>query len=167
MPMPPIQSSLTWLVVVVVPVTAAVLLPVELAVTSSGLTVSTPLYSMTTAAERSDDWVMVIPVPAPETLGAYQISVVEPLLLVAWAARDQVAPVCVMLLTLPALVPRVDITAIRVLPETGADVSVTLMVVEALEPVLAVLLCTRAAAAIVEIVCDPASLAARLALPVR
>ena len=80
-PIPPSHTSLAWPVVSVVPVAAAVLLPVALAVWSSTPAARMPAYSMTTAAERNEAWEMVSEVPAPATLGAYQISVVVPLLL--------------------------------------------------------------------------------------
>ena len=49
---------------------------------------------MTTAAERSEEaWLMVSDVAAPDTFIAYQISVVVPLVLAAWAARDHTTPV--------------------------------------------------------------------------
>ena len=128
----------------VVPVTAAALLPVAPFVWSSGLAASTPLYSTTTAAERSEAWVMVIAVPAPAaTLDATQISVVVPVALLAWAARDQLAPVWAMPDTLLSLVPRVEITATSVLPATGAALIVTLKLVLELVPVFPVALRTR------------------------
>ena len=68
---------------------------------------------------------MVIPVAAPETLGAYQISVVVPLAFVAWDTCDQLAPVWVIEEIRFDDVPRVEITAIRVFPSVGADVRVT------------------------------------------
>ena len=52
MPMPPTHTSSAWLVVGVVPVTAAVLSAVALAVWSSAPAVRMPVYSMTTAAVR-------------------------------------------------------------------------------------------------------------------
>ena len=106
-----------------------------------------PEYSITTAAERRDAWVMVTPAPAPvATLGAYQISVVVPLVLVACVTRDQVAPVCAIADTLLALAPRVEITAIMVFPATGAAPIVTMKLVLAPVAVLPVALRTRAAA---------------------
>ena len=77
--MPAIATSLAWVVVAVVPVLAAVLLEalLLLAVTFTGLGVSTPLYSPTTAAANIElDRLMVRVVPAPNRTGAYQISVV-------------------------------------------------------------------------------------------
>ena len=104
---------------------------------------------------------MVMDFPAPDTLGAYQISVVVPLLLAACDARVHVAPVWVIWDTLLVLVPRVEITATRLLPETGVMPMVTPIVVLAYLPVLPVALCTRAASA-----CDPICLPTRLILPV-
>ena len=77
---------------------------------------------------------------APETLGAYQISVVLPpvLAFVPCAARVQVAPVCVMELTRPAIIPLVEITAIKVLPFTGVEGNVTPKLVATAPPVLPV-----------------------------
>ena len=81
-------------VVTVVPVIAAVLFPVELEITSKELMVNNPLYSATTAdASTAVAKLIVIAVPAAETLDAYQISVVLPFVFVAEAAWVQVAPV--------------------------------------------------------------------------
>ena len=107
------------------------------------LAASTPLYSMTTAAERRLAWVIDTAATAPETLGATQISVVVPVALLAWAARDQLAPVWAMPDTLLSLVPRVEITATSVLPATGAALIVTLKLVLELVPVFPVALRTR------------------------
>ena len=168
MPIPPIHSSFAWVVVGVVPVTAAVLLAVALAIWSSGPADRMPLYSITTAAEMSEAWVMVMPVVPLEAFGPCQISVVVPPVLVACETRDQVTPPPLMPETRLALVPRVEITAIRVFPATGPVVRFTLKVVLTLEPVLSVALCTRTGVAEpVRNACDPTSLAARLVLPVR
>ena len=126
MPIPPIHNSLGWVVVAVVPVTAAVLVPVSFAARSNDVGANRPLYSITTAAERSEAWVMVMPVVPLETFGPYQISVVVPLVLVACETRDQVTPPPLMAETRLALVPRVEITATRVLPATGVVVRFTL-----------------------------------------
>ena len=64
--------------------------------------------------------VMVMAVVPVETFGPYQISVVVPLLFVACETRDQVTPPPLMEETRLALVPRVEITATRVLPVTGS-----------------------------------------------
>ena len=63
-----------------------------------------------------------------------------------------------------AAVPRVEITATRVLPETGAVPNDTLNEMAVVE---AVVLCTRAIAAPVEIACVPMLSPARSALPVK
>ena len=166
-PMPPSHTSLAWLVVAVVPVAAAVLLPVALTVWSSELVARMPTYSMTTAAERNEDaWVMVRDVAAPDTFIAYQISVVVPLVLAAWAARDHKTPVWVMPVIRLALVPRVEMIATKVLPAAGGVVSDTLNELAELLPVLPVALCTRAAATPVETACAPTFPPARLAVPV-
>ena len=77
-PIPPTHNSDAWIVAGVVPVDAAVLLPVELAalIWSNGLAVKIPLYSITMAAERRLAWVMDTDVTPAEIFGAYQISVV-------------------------------------------------------------------------------------------
>ena len=98
-PIPPIQSSFAWAVVAVVPVVGEVLLPVLFAPVSKDVGVNNPLYSITIAAARRLARVIVIPVPAPDTLGAYQISVVLPEALAACETRDQLAPVWVIALT--------------------------------------------------------------------
>ncbi len=92
-PIPPISNSLGIAVVLVVPVEAVVEFPVEFAVRSSGLTVNTSSYSITTAADLKLAWLIVMLVAASETLEAYQISVVEPPELVPSTAFTQVAPV--------------------------------------------------------------------------
>ena len=74
---------------------------------------------------------MVTNAAAFNTLGAYQISVVEPPVPTDCDARDHVAPVCAILVTLPLEVPRVEITAIIVFPLAGAADIVTAMVVAA------------------------------------
>src|SRR5438876_2302256 len=113
--MPPTQTSLPCVVVAVVPVTGEALLLVELAVWSTGLNANTPLYSATTAAAFSElARLMVTVVPAPETLVAYQIDAVTPLVFAACAARVQVAPVWVIEETWPVVVPLVVITATSV-----------------------------------------------------
>ena len=66
-----------------------------------------------------------------------------------------------------ALVPRVEITAIIVLPAMGAVVIATLNEVAVFAPVLPFDFCTRLGGIMVLIVCAPISLAVRLALPVR
>ena len=164
-PIPPIQSSFAWVVVGVMPVKTVALLPVALLVWSSDEAVSTPLYSRTMAAERSEACVTTSEVPALETLGAYQISVVVPLALAACAARAQTAPACVRLVTRPALVPRVEITAMSVFPSVGEG-RVTLKEVTALVPEFPVALFTRSGAPPrLRIVCNPTSLPASTALP--
>jgi hypothetical protein len=150
--MPPIQSSLACVVVAVVPVVAVVLaFVVALAVTetSDEVGVRSPLYSATTAAARIEFRLIVTAdAVAPETFGAYQISVVEPLVLVPWLTLDHVAPAEVMEVTRPALVPRVAIMAISVLPFTGAvENAVVLNVLAVLLPVLPVVNCTLAGVA--------------------
>lgn len=156
-PMPPISSSDACVVVPVVPVAEVVLVPVDVAVKSTGLAVSTPLYCVTTAAARvAAVRLIVIKVAAEETFGAYQISVVDPVAFVADAvpARVQVAPVWVIPETLFAVVLRVEMTAINVLPFTGVAGIVTVKevaVVVAVEPtpllilVAAPALCTKIA----------------------
>ena len=118
-------------------------LPVELAVLSIGLANIIFLYSTMTAADRTLDWLIVIEFPALETFGAYQISVVEPLAFVAWAALVQVAPVCEMPVTIPAAEPLVAIIATRVFPLTGAEDKVTENDVAVFTPVFPVVDCTR------------------------
>ena len=110
--------------------------------------------------------VTVVPAVAG-TLAANQISVVVPAGFAVWAARDQVLLVWLMPDTWLAAVPRVEITATRVLPATGVDVRFTPNAVAAVAPVLPVALCTRAG------VNEPdrsprvpASFASRVALPV-
>ena len=74
-----------------------------------------PEYSMTTAADNRDAaWFMVMAVPAPETFGAYQISVVEAaaVVLVPCPALVHVAPACVIEEIRLAAMPRVLITEI-------------------------------------------------------
>ena len=79
------------------------------------------MYSATIAAARNElAKLMVTVVPAPETLGADQIVVVEPLALAACVTRDQVAPVWLIEETWLVVVPRVEITATRVFPSVGA-----------------------------------------------
>ena len=142
-----------------------VLLPVALLVWSSGDTASTPLYSKTMAAERSEACVTTSEVAALATFGAYQISVVVPLALAACEARVQVAPVCVRLVTRPALVPRVEITAISVLPSVAAGTA-TLKEVTLLAPEFPVALFTRTGAVPrLAIDCKPTSFPASTALP--
>jgi phage tail sheath protein FI len=116
-PIPPIHNSFAWTVAAVVPVEADVLLPEEVAVASNGLAASTPEYSITATAEKRDEAVVIVTTePAPETPGAYQISVVAPEVPVEDAARVHVAPVWLIELTAFTVVLRVDITATRVLP---------------------------------------------------
>src|SRR3990170_1399466 len=146
--MPPTHSSSACVVVPVVPVEGEVELPVVSAVIRSRAPlVAMPEYSTTTAeAFMLVARLMVMPVAAPETFKAYQISTVTPLALVDCVARCQEAPVCEMLVTRLALVPRVPMTAIKALPFTGAGLMVTATVdtVPSLKPALS---CTRAIAA--------------------
>ena len=64
-----------------------------------------------------------------------------PLAFVACVALDHVAPVEVIVDTTPAVVPLVDITAIKALPVTGVVVNVTVKEL-AVDPVVPVALCT-------------------------
>ena len=142
--MPPSHNSLSCEVVAVVPVLAALLVPVAEEIWSNGPTASKPRYSATTAAARSEAAMEIATwVPAPETLDAIQISVVVPLPLVAWVTRAQVVPDWVMPETRLAEVPRVEITAIRVLPATGLVVRFTLKPVTEAAPEVPVALWTR------------------------
>src|SRR5215471_8842696 len=134
--MPPTQTSLVWVVVGVEPVLALTLLPEAPAKTSAGLVAVKPLYSITTAEANSDEARFTVTVvPALPTLGAHQISTVEPPLavLVPCEARVQVTPLCVTLVTwLPAF-PRVEITATSAFPLVGTG-TVTLNDVAAADP---------------------------------
>ena len=159
------ESSAACVAAAVFPVSAAALLPVALAAASNAEAVRSPPYSITTAAERSDACVMVTAVVPLETFGPYQISVVDPLELAACATRDQVTPPPLMAVTWPLAVPRVAITATRVLPFAGVVPSVTPMPVAALLPVLPVAVCTRVTARPPRIAWAPASLPARFAVP--
>ena len=70
-----------------------------------------------------------------------------------------------MLVTRPVVVPRVEITAIRVLPSVGAG-TVTLSAVTVLEPEFVMVLFTRTGAVpTLRIACQPTSLPASTALP--
>ena len=163
--MPPIQSSLAWTVLAVVPVEGLTELPLALAALSSGLAESMPLYSTTTAAERSVAWLIVRVAAAPETLDAIHISVVEPPALLPCDTRVQVAPVWVIPVTLPVEVPRVAITATRVLPFAGATPMFTAIEEAALIPVSPE--ATRTRPGKPRIAGDPTFLSAMFALPVR
>ena len=126
-----------------------------------------PLYSTTTAAERSEAWLMVICEPSlAGTFEVYQISVVVPLELAAWVARDQRVPVWVIPETLPVLVQRVEITAISVSPETGGVARFTLKLVTLPVPLLPVAFCTWTGVTRFDRTPSvPASLAANVAVP--
>ena len=82
-PMAAIHNSFAWRVIAVVPLTGAVLLPVELLTWSKGSLESSPAYSITTAAERNKAWLIVRELAAADRFEVNQISVVVPLLLVA------------------------------------------------------------------------------------
>lgn len=125
-----------------------------LAVLSKGDSITNPLYSMITAADRVDNCVIVIAVDAPASEVVYQISVV--VLLVEFPvddiARTQVAPFCVMLVTVLVALLRVEITAINVFPLMGADAIVTPKVVATLLPLFPVLVCRRVCAPIKHVI---------------
>lgn len=143
-PSPANHNSFAWAVEPVVPVEAVVptvpLLKLLL-LTSDEVGARRPEYSTTTAAARTLVRLIVTPAPdAPETTGAYHISVVLPVVDPApdWVTLDQVAPEEVIPVTIPVVVPLVEITAIRVFPVTGVDDNVTLIADAALEPVFPV-----------------------------
>ena len=110
------------------------------------------LNGFTAAARRLAAKLMVAVVPAPETLGAYQISMVVPAALVACSTKAHVAPVWVIELTRLADVPRVEITATKVLPFAGALTPPPVQFTEKdraeLFPVFPVLDCTRTGIAV-------------------
>ena len=71
-----------------------------------------------------------------------------------------------MPLTLPADELRVEITATKVLPETGGVVNATLKLANELAPVLPVALCTRVTVEPDTSDCSPTFFPGRLTLPV-
>jgi len=129
-PMAPIHSSFALTVgVVVVPVLAAVPVPLALAVLSSGVGNRSPVYSTIPAATRLEDRFMVATLPdgAAPTV-PYQISVVKPLALADLTAEVQVTPLKPVMLDTTLAALRVVITAMRVLLAVGTLVRVTFRV---------------------------------------
>ena len=87
------------------------------------------------AAYKEAARLTVIELEAETKLVVYQISVVFPLALVDCTARVQVAPVCVIPLTLLAVVPLVFIIATSVLPFVGERETPMLLAPEPVFPV--------------------------------
>src|SRR5215471_9726543 len=121
------------------------------------------------AAKTEEARFTVTVVPALATLGAHQISTVEPPLavLVPCDARVHTAPLCVTLLTWLPLFPRVEITATMAFPLFGTG-TVTLNEVAAAEPTEPTDVLRRATFAVeaaVEIGSLPTSSAAITAVP--